>query len=644
MNIAFPGFFCLLLLAFLVCCESSDKPINKFSDPVILRIAEYQDRRAADSLYPFFNHENAVYRRESVLAFGSLQDASNVDRIGKLLVMDSDPSVRRAAAFALGQIQDPSCERMLLGAMVKEKIPENTAAILQAYGKTTRKWKLEPDVFLNDSTKTSGLAWSLYRAGLRGKADSVANGVAKRLLDKEYSGSTRLGAAHYFARGAIDFQDAEANLIDAAGNDALPEVRMAATLALGKITSDASREALKKIIKSESDARVIVNALRALASFPFDPVKHYLYEALKHKDANVGIAASEVILEILPPDDWIEVSSLTNQVTQSRILANLYEAALKAGKSKEIAAEIQSHYEKASEPCDRAALLGSLKHFPGAFPFVEAELLKADTLIVRSTAATTLVGMNYSESFSATLKPRFAAQFKTLMQSQEDPAVLGIIASAFADSTLGYDQIVKDAGFLYEARNKLRLPEHNESLQAIEAAIAHIEGKKVLPVKNEFNHPIDWGLVQKIPEDQRVTIRTTRGSIVLRLLVNESPGSVANFLTLAQSGYFDNKYFHRVVPNFVVQSGCKRGDGWGSEDYSIRSEFSLRPYKGGSVGMASAGKDTEGTQWFITHSPTPHLDGRYSLFAEVEEGMPVVNYIQVGDKITDVVIENFITQ
>jgi cyclophilin family peptidyl-prolyl cis-trans isomerase len=114
---------------------------------------------------------------------------------------------------------------------------------------------------------------------------------------------------------------------------------------------------------------------------------------------------------------------------------------------------------------------------------------------------------------------------------------------------------------------------------------------------------------------------------------------VANFISLAQKDYFDKKFFHRVVPNFVIQGGCKRGDGSGSEDYSIRSEFSQRRYTTGSVGMASAGKDTEATQWFITHSPTPHLDGRYTIFAVVESGMEVVQRIEVGDQILDVDIK-----
>ena len=122
----------------------------------------------------------------------------------------------------------------------------------------------------------------------------------------------------------------------------------------------------------------------------------------------------------------------------------------------------------------------------------------------------------------------------------------------------------------------------------------------------------------------------------MRLFVEEAPGSVCNFIKLVREQYFNGKYFHRVVPNFVVQTGCNRGDGWGSEDYSIRSEFTLRRYNTGSIGMASAGKDTEGTQWFITHSPTPHLDGRYSLFAEVTDGLDVLHEIEVGDKIINI--------
>jgi cyclophilin family peptidyl-prolyl cis-trans isomerase/HEAT repeat protein len=633
-----------VLALLLLGCQTPDESINKFSDPELLRIADLQDRRMADSLYPYFDHPNALYRRDAVQAFGSVQDAGQVEKIGKLLLMDGDAAVRKAAAFALGQSQHPSCERILLGALVKEKVAENTFEILQSYGKTTRRWQLDPAAFQGDTLKTAGLAWSIYRAGIRGKTDSVTNAVAVGLLATQHSHNTRLGAAQYFGRGATGFKSAEHALIAAARNDPSANVRMAVVAGLAKLPSDTTLTTIKDVIKDESDSRVIINAVRALKPFPYSQTKNYLYEALHHKDVHVGIAASEIIIETIPQDAWIEVSSLTNVVKNWRIRANLYEAALKAGKNKDLAREIQNRYAKSNNPYERAALLGALKHFHEAYRFVEQSLRDADTAVLRSSAAGALVAMNQTAGFPGQLTRQFAAVYRDLLITQEDPAVLGTIAMALADSTLGYRNYFRDASALYPAREKLRLPEHNEALQSVEAAIARLEDRKARPVGNHFNHPIDWGLVKKIPHGQVATIRTSRGSVVVRLLVNEAPGSVANFVALAQKNYFDDKTIHRVVPNFVIQDGCKRGDGWGSEDYSIRSEFGPRPYTTGSMGMASAGKDTEGTQWFITHSPTPHLDGRYSLFAELREGQAVVNYLEVGDIIMDVEIENFTDQ
>ncbi|ALJ01190.1 hypothetical protein DC20_04305 [Rufibacter tibetensis] len=123
---------------------------------------------------------------------------------------------------------------------------------------------------------------------------------------------------------------------------------------------------------------------------------------------------------------------------------------------------------------------------------------------------------------------------------------------------------------------------------------------------------------------------------MFELLVEDAPGSVANFVELLEQGFYNGKNYHRVVPNFVAQGGCPRGDGWGSTDYAIRSEFADLNYLEGYVGMASAGKDTESCQWFITHSPTPHLDGKYTIFARVIKGMDVVHQLNIGDTIEKV--------
>ncbi|AMM52708.1 hypothetical protein TH61_02870 [Rufibacter sp. DG15C] len=144
--------------------------------------------------------------------------------------------------------------------------------------------------------------------------------------------------------------------------------------------------------------------------------------------------------------------------------------------------------------------------------------------------------------------------------------------------------------------------------------------------------------MNKLKKGQRALLKTSKGDITFELLVEDAPGSVANFVQLTEIGFFIGKNFHRVVPNFVAQGGDPRGDGWGSSEDGIRSEFANLHYLEGYVGMASAGKDTESCQWFITHSPTPHLDGRYTIFARVVKGMDVVHQLNIGDTIEKVTL------
>ncbi|MBI1267059.1 MAG: hypothetical protein GC193_06460 [Cryomorphaceae bacterium] len=143
----------------------------------------------------------------------------------------------------------------------------------------------------------------------------------------------------------------------------------------------------------------------------------------------------------------------------------------------------------------------------------------------------------------------------------------------------------------------------------------------------------DYKILTNFNDTITAAIHTSRGIIQIELYPLIAPGTVVAFLKLIDTGFYDQKRFHRVVPNFVIQGGCPRGDGWGSSDDIIRSEFSEESYSTGALGMASAGKDTESCQWFITHSPTPHLDGRYTLFGRVTSGMDIVRKITEGDTI-----------
>lgn len=146
-------------------------------------------------------------------------------------------------------------------------------------------------------------------------------------------------------------------------------------------------------------------------------------------------------------------------------------------------------------------------------------------------------------------------------------------------------------------------------------------------------NPIAADTLAAQPATLRAVLETTRGQVEIELLAREAPATVARFVELAEAGYYDGLTFHRVVPAFVVQGGDPRGDGYGGPGWAQRCEDNRVPYQRGTVGMALAGRDTGGSQFFITHSAQPHLDGRYTAFGRVVRGMDVVDRLQVTDAI-----------
>jgi len=137
------------------------------------------------------------------------------------------------------------------------------------------------------------------------------------------------------------------------------------------------------------------------------------------------------------------------------------------------------------------------------------------------------------------------------------------------------------------------------------------------------------------------TIDTDKGTITLDLFDEEAPKTVGNFEKLAGEGFYDGLNFHRVIDNFMVQGGCPQGTGTGDPGYKFDDEpgaLALKHDSPGTLSMANAGPDTNGSQFFITHDATPWLDGKHAVFGKVNEGMDVVNAIEQGDKIKSITI------
>ena len=136
-------------------------------------------------------------------------------------------------------------------------------------------------------------------------------------------------------------------------------------------------------------------------------------------------------------------------------------------------------------------------------------------------------------------------------------------------------------------------------------------------------------------QDIRIILHTSKGDIEATLFASKVPMIVANYLNLARQGFYDGLTFHRVIPDFMIQGGDPTGTGRGGPGYRFADEFddSLRHSKPGIFSMANSGPNTNGSQFFITHVPTPHLNGKHSVFGEVTKGQDVVNQIAKGDTI-----------
>ena len=142
---------------------------------------------------------------------------------------------------------------------------------------------------------------------------------------------------------------------------------------------------------------------------------------------------------------------------------------------------------------------------------------------------------------------------------------------------------------------------------------------------------------EKLP---KIQIQTERGNITIEMFEDEAPNTVANMISLIEKGYYDGLNFHRVIPDFMIQGGCPHGTGTGGPGYDFDDECTPDRLhdSAGVLSMANAGPGTNGSQFFITHGPTPHLDGKHTVFGKVTEGQEVVDEIKQGDVMQTVVV------
>jgi cyclophilin family peptidyl-prolyl cis-trans isomerase len=257
------------------------------------------------------------------------------------------------------------------------------------------------------------------------------------------------------------------------------------------------------------------------------------------------------------------------------------------------------------------------------------EQLKAQDVIVRTTAAELLGQLNESSDDVANA---LTEAYKIARADKMNDARLAILEAAdklkrplniqaLAESSRDEDYIVRRRAFEL-------LRQSNDEALSVKLQVGRVE---------TGHDRAYWRRMGQLSENNRkppeAILHTKKGRIRIELFASEAPMTVDNFIQLSKRKFYDGLTFMRVVPNFVIQGGDPRNDMNGGPGYQIRCEINERPYVTGSVGMALSGKDTGGSQFFITHSPQPHLDGGYTVFGQVVAGMDVVNRIGRGDVI-----------
>ena len=678
------------LLLLLAACARTPRPRadlnNKYHDATIRQIGTAQDERNFAALLPFLTNPNPTYRREAALALASVQAPVVVPGLLPLL-RDAEPSVRRAAAYALGQIGDSTIVDSLRMRVLEEKDGQVRRYVHEALGRTvTRRslpelWRVET---LTDTARAAALAWGLSRAALRGlvSPESIRRTVLV-LNSPKLPDRGRLAAVVGLSRTRGFDADlarlTETTLLRMAQKDRSYAVRAAAASTLGRIaalvpvpatslpteaavttaaiapaapvtpTSPIGKTAvgpaavLAHLATKDPDYRVRLSAIRAL---PFGPGNYgasrtAVFYALRHDRALVALTAAEWLLAHAKGEAGASLATLAdgNKQASLRVRAALLRVAVRHASPAarpSLVEAIEKRYPTVPTVYEKGFLLEALGEDPTAFDFVRQEAFGAgQSPVVAGYALASLLAMRREADFPAARQADFAAAMRRALAGG-DVAQIGSAAEALADAKLYPEIQAADVAALHQAQVKLQLPREIEAWQGIQQALNKLEKAtkpKPSPLATAQQHPIDWAVVQSVPLGQQVRLRTSKGIILLELKPNEAPGAVASFVTLISQHFYDNLYFHRVVPDFVAQGGDPRGDGNGSAPYNLRSEFGDLRYEEGSVGLASAGKDTESCQFFITHTPTPHLDGRYPIFAQVVGGLDVVHKLDIGDQI-----------
>jgi len=654
-------FFLILSVVFFSQCVPANEEILTdvnfdLTKPEFQRLYDLQDQQLTDSLEFYFDHKDPSYRYGAAMAFASIKKDSSVVNSLAGLLSDDVEEVRIAAAYAMGQIGARKGEKWLTKSFEQYDTlgihHQLNSTILEGIGKCGSANSLALLCRVQEYVKTDtllleGYSKAIYRFMLRGITSSEGTQkMVNFLTKKNYPSEVRMIAANYINRGKnINIDTLATSLLEVLYVEKDPRVRMSLVTGLGRTKSP---EVLTALLEK-------CNIISALGNFEYRKVVGAIAPLLESDNIQIATTAADFFLNFGSPQAAPQYRQIArrNDSLNWQVRSTLYQAANRhlspysQGTRIAIQYELKDQFKNATNVYQKAAAIKGLGEYGKNYLDIYEMGFKSSKPILRTTTIEALGNILADPDFKIVfrssptkVKKEISLYLKEALE-KGDAAMMAVAADIIREPALDFKSVYDTLTFLEVAKNRLELPKETETLYKIQQTIDFFKGKKTKKLSTPtFNHPINWRVFNTINSDTKAQIKTDKGNFIMQFFPEQAPGSVTNFVSLAKSGFYDKKTFHRIVPNFVAQGGCPRGDGYGSLEYSIRTEVPFLNYdKEGYVGMASAGVHTEGVQWFITYSPTPHLDGKYTIFAKVIEGMNVVHKMTMGDKINEVTIK-----
>jgi cyclophilin family peptidyl-prolyl cis-trans isomerase/HEAT repeat protein len=583
-------------------------------------------------LQPLLTDTDSDVREMAAFALGLLADKTAVAALTAAL-QDADPRVRGRAAEALGLVGD-TASAPAVGQMVSAAIKQGAIASLAP---DDEAW---PNSAAADAVRL-GLFALVRQKGYEPLAAAVQDPSGRistwwpvayalqRINDpraipalRELATSPGRYTRAFAARGLGALKDAGSvpllrSMLEQAKDDTA--VSCSVVRALGQIAAPEGVEPILGVLTAEkADPNLRLEAVTALAAMRGAVALPYVQELITDEWPAMRAAAVRATAAI-DPQGFLTVLSGMEPDQHWAVRAAIADV-LPATSADAAVDRLRTMLDDSDKRVVPAVLDALTRMKAPAIEPVLLEQLKATDPAIRAAAARGLGELKPANG-PAALRDLYRAESSddvrdailTSLKAYGAAEAVETLKTALADKDWALR--LKAAGFLKT------LDPSVETTHAIRPA----PGSPIAPYDSpELVDP-------KV--SPHALIETAKGTIEIELFVLDAPQTAQNFMTLARRGYFNGLQFHRVVPNFVIQAGDPRGDGSGGPGYSIRDELNDRPYVRGTVGMALSGPDTGGSQFFITHSPQPHLDAKYTVFGHVVSGMDVVDRIQQLDVI-----------